>query len=201
MGKLSKREKVMLYVLAVFAIITALLFLLIMPGMQMKDELETQADEMEFNLAEMQAAISTDPIVKQQLDDNIKQIEELKKNFIPKSTSDDLDRYITGLLMDNGIMPQSLSILEVEKVEADKTDSTDETAQTQIDTVTYYTVQTVSTGQFASFKNLCQKVSDTQGVRIMQFVVNPTKAANVLESGENDFSMNIEFEVCQLDIE
>lgn len=163
MRQLSKREKALLYALAVIAIVAGMFMLVIVPARQRGDELDeeifnaqTEADSMRLLIAQVEGMRRD--IAGYQAD-----IELEKTHFLPAMNSDDLDQYITGMLQEHGLIAQSLAI------SADG-------GQTEADMVQTYRVDVVARGRISQFVALAETVKATGGVRIAAISLKQTTA-------------------------
>ncbi len=162
MSKLSKREKLLLYILLIVLLIMAGWFL-IKPAMEEAQELESSIEAAETEKSYVEQIIATRPTYAAAIDESEALVKELQNGFLPSMTNDDLDRYITGLLQKNGLLAESLLISA----------SADEAASLA---VTKLGVKVNATGELAQFVALVQQVSELQGIRI--------SGVTVRESGE-----------------
>ena len=136
--KLTKREKMLLYLLFCLVIITGILFFFILPAMSRNVELSGQIDGIEIQLQEMQ-------IMKDGLSDSLSSAADLEEKtnalyenlFTNDITDEALDVFVTQIALDAGISPQNLTINTPEfrgvGTYMGSTDTTDDTAAEQED--------------------------------------------------------------------
>lgn len=157
MTKLSGRERLLLYVLLIVLAVAAGWFL-IKPAMNESAELDDAILEAEMQKTTVEQAIAARPGYAESVADSRASIEELKKDFLPLMTNDDLDRYITGLLQRHGLVAESLLI----------SPSADEATSLA---VTKLHVQVTATGELEQLVALAQNLSGLKGIRIASLTV------------------------------
>lgn len=155
MKPLTKREKVLLYILAVAAIVAGMYMLLIRPAMERADELDAAILERQMELDDIKSALMTQRALRDEVDENLAGIAEERKGFLPVMTNNELDEYITGLLQTHGLIAISLSIVP----------GSDE--QTPADEIQRYQVETTARGAMPQFMLLLDTVRELDGVRIV----------------------------------
>lgn len=208
MTKLTKREKVLLYMLAVFGIVVVGVCLLITPALEKSDEINTMIDDAYLEKADIDSTIMIENGLREDIVQFNKDIDELRTSFLMPMTSDDLDRYITGLMMSSGLVSEALTIIEApliqqeEKDDQEQVEQDEQQEQVQLTAVKRFRVQTVARGQISSFVSLAEKVNQTDGIRLTNFSVSEISSSDVLlnQTG-TQFSMKIEFEVGQYAID
>lgn len=180
--KLTKRERVLVYIMIVVLVIFAG-WLLIQPAMETAMELKDQASQVELERSSHEQAIAMRPIYSDTIAQAEERIDTLGDRFLPLMTNDDLDRYITGLLQENGLVAESLRI----------TPAAEEAASASL---VKLSVKVMATGELEQFMALVQQLSGLNGIRLSRFTVlqraltdrsvpaTPTEAAAPDETGE-----------------
>ncbi len=110
-NKLTRREKVLLYILLCLAMTAVLILLLILPGITRNAELRDSLETTRVQRQELERQ-------KEKLEQNLETIEELEQHctelyqelFRSNVTLDRLDKYVTEIAMANDISPKSLLI-------------------------------------------------------------------------------------------
>ncbi len=133
--KLTKREKMLLYLLFCLVIITGILFFFVLPAVSRNVELSGQIDGTEIQLKEMQ-------IMKDGLSDSLSSVADLEEKtnalyenlFTNDITDEALDVFVTQIALDAGVSPQNLTINTPEfRGVSTYMDTTDDTAAEQED--------------------------------------------------------------------
>lgn len=169
MGKLSKREKILLYLLAVVAVVAGMVGLVINPLTEKSDRLDTDINSAIMTQSEMQALILSRSGIEEDIASYNARINEMESSFLKVMTNDDLDRYITGLLQSNGLIAASLAI------------TADETGN--VPGITQYLVKVTAGGQLSQFVALADQVAATAGIRISDLAVRSVGERELLADG------------------
>lgn len=101
--KLTKRDKVLLYFLAIFLIITGFTALLIIPSWNRADELSTNLEEAQSTRDRMDASIAMIPQYTNELEEKQKQRDQLIADLYPVMENQAVDKMITNLILDYGL--------------------------------------------------------------------------------------------------
>lgn len=107
---LSKREKVMLYVLLIVAIIAGGFYLLIRPTVDSYLAREDELAELEAQQMEMKMAIAQIDGLKRDIDEIGAELEQYWSRLAPPLYNDELDHQITGMLLEYQLLPVSLAM-------------------------------------------------------------------------------------------
>lgn len=153
MNKLSKREKGMLYLLAIVAIIAAAVLLVIQPQMDRGDQLDADIASRQTELTDMQNVVLQAQGLEDKIAETQKAIEEAEEAFLPKMSNDDLDKYITGLIQSKGLTAAELTMTESEE-------------QSLSEAVSVMKVDVVARGYASQFNALIDTVAQTKGIRL-----------------------------------
>ena len=157
MSKLAKREKILLYILAIVALAAAGWFL-IRPALEESVSLDQSISEAQTQKSVVEQVIASRLTYAEGITDANVRIDAVAESFLPAMTNDDLDRYITGLMQENGLVAESLQISA----------SADEASAPA---VTRLYVKVSATGALSQFTSLVQQLSTLTGIRISTFVV------------------------------
>lgn len=101
--KLTKRDKALLYFLAIFLIITGFTALLIIPSWNRSDELSTNLEEAQSTRDRMDASIAMIPQYTTELEEKQKQRDQLIADLYPVMENQAVDKMITNLILDYGL--------------------------------------------------------------------------------------------------
>lgn len=110
MKKLTKREKLLIYVLACFLIGFFGIYFVILPSFSSYQVVSDQASEAQFTKESMEMAIDSIPSTMQARDDATANLASLKTPFQPKLTNEGLDMLLTQLCLDYSLSPKVLAI-------------------------------------------------------------------------------------------
>ncbi|MDO5602264.1 MAG: type II secretion system protein GspM [Oscillospiraceae bacterium] len=113
--KLSKREKVMLYFLICFLILTGGLMGFIFPAMEAKSALEEEYNKAQTQYALMSGTTQQAETLNQRSKELEKALAEAMKNFYPEMNAEEIDRAATEVLLKNGVTPLTFNMSELKK--------------------------------------------------------------------------------------
>lgn len=85
---------------------------LLMPGIEHFQENCIQRDELTETAETMQAAIDGIPVLKQEIENSQKELEEVSSVYYEHMENHQVDELLTGLALKHGLFPVSLSITE-----------------------------------------------------------------------------------------
>ncbi len=83
---------------------------LLMPGIEHYQENIIQRDELTDTTERMQAAIDGIPVLKQEIENSQKELEEVSSVYYEQMENHQVDELLTGLALKHGLFPVSLSI-------------------------------------------------------------------------------------------
>lgn len=119
-NKLSKREKMLLVVMVVFAVVVGYTLLLLMPSMDKLTTARATGTELENRRFEMSSTIMSSEDMKTGRDNTRQTAEDRLDAFFEGRDSLSIDRLVTNLVMEHRLSPASLQILSLsESVEKD----------------------------------------------------------------------------------
>ncbi len=165
MKKLSKREQILLYLLAAVVIIAAGVMLLIEPQLEAADALTNDILAKQTQLSGMQQQIAQLEQLETAVNASRDDILALSEKFLPKMTNDALDRYITGLIQSKGLTALSLAMSE---------DTESDIASNAIKIVK---VEITASGYLAQFISLVETAGETDGLRISSCILEQDASA------------------------
>lgn len=96
---------------SVLMIVAALNFL-ILPGLNHHEDLVEQREEEQLKKEEMEDAIAAVPVLKEEIEAQKQQLQDLSKDYYALMENREVDTLVTGLVLDHGMFPVSLSIGE-----------------------------------------------------------------------------------------
>lgn len=114
---LTKREKVLLYILLCIIIVVGGFFYLIMPAMEKHTDLQAKKDTAEMELISTKASIPRYDDLDKEIKEASKELKAIKAKFYDNLKKEDVDKIITKLAMDHYLEPTSLSITDVSEEE------------------------------------------------------------------------------------
>lgn len=110
MKTLTKREKLLIYVLACFLIGFFGIYFVILPSYSSFQVARDQAAEAQFTKESMEMAIDSIPSTMQARDEAATNLASLKAPFQPELTNEGLDMLLTQLCLDYSLSPKVLAI-------------------------------------------------------------------------------------------
>ncbi|MBC8530110.1 type II secretion system protein M [Christensenellaceae bacterium NSJ-44] len=196
MAKLSKREKVLIYIMVTLLLVVGLVMLAIRPTLDAIDAADEVIGEQQVRQANMAQALTLVDGVKQTLDEDRARIRELEGRFLQPMSNDQLDTYLTGILTGQGLTAEALSIEMKdlnEEAQAQDAEKSEALAVRQ--------VRVVASGTMDDFVRLADQVQGLYGVRICDYNLQPRGGGNTLGAAEQtgQMTMNIGFEILMLD--
>lgn len=105
MTKLTKREKILIYILICFGLLMGGFYLVVFPSYQKYQTLGNQLTEAEFQQSAMAAAIEGVPLVMKTRDEANAKLSGLKKPYSAHLPNEGLDVLLTQLCLDYNLVP------------------------------------------------------------------------------------------------
>lgn len=128
--KLSSREKVLIYILAILLILCFGWLIVLQPQLTKNSTLKSEKDAYELQLSELQNTGTTQETVDiVKLNQQVKELSDLLYN---KMTKEDIDKLVTELATNHRIVPKTLSMSEITQTDlaSSTSDSTSESTDT-----------------------------------------------------------------------
>lgn len=122
----TKREKVLLYLLGIIIILSVGVCLMLKPAAAKHDEVNETLIEKQQEQQEMVLAISTLEATKDKIKETKANINDIRPKFNAILVNEDIDSLITGLVVDCGLKPVSLSISSENQTEDGTQAATDD---------------------------------------------------------------------------
>ncbi len=110
MNKLSRREKILIYVLACFLIGMFGLYFIVKPSLENYLAVSAQVEEAQFTQQSMAMAIDNIPATMQSRDEANSKLVELKTPFSAELPNEGVDKLLTQLCLGYSLAPRSLAI-------------------------------------------------------------------------------------------
>ncbi|HAN21667.1 MAG TPA: hypothetical protein DCP51_08360 [Clostridiales bacterium] len=183
MRNLTKREKVLLYILSLVIIFSSSMYFLIMPSMQNLDNLRIELDEAKLNKLDMSAKLNNLEYIQDRIIKTKEEINSHSSKFYPYMENNEIENLITDILIEHNMPPRSLSIDDSIKL----LDPSLDQSQTIAVYVTKTYVSTSVQGSFEDLKNLIGDIAELDSIRISAF----TTEGNM----EELITFSIDFEV------
>lgn len=124
----TKREKVLLYLLGIIIILSVGVCLMLKPAAAKHDEVNETLLEKQQEQQEMVLAISTLEATKDKIKETKANINDIRPKFNAILVNEDIDSLITGLVVDCGLKPVSLSISSENQTEDGAQAATDDSS-------------------------------------------------------------------------
>lgn len=122
----TKREKVLLYLLGIIIILSVGVCLMLKPAAAKHNEVNETLIEKQQEQQEMVLAISTLEATKDKIKETKANINDIRPKFNAILVNEDIDSLVTGLIVDCGLKPVSLSISSENQTEDDTQAATDD---------------------------------------------------------------------------
>lgn len=110
MADLSKREKLLLYILLCVAILAGGLYLLVLPAMDSRLEVKDQLSAKQSRREQVEQTISAIDSDKQSLQTIEQDIAAFREKFLSGPQEEDIDSLITYFMQSSGVRPQKLEM-------------------------------------------------------------------------------------------
>lgn len=111
MKKLTKREKILIYILSCFLILTAGIYFILLPSYNRYAEVKNQYDEAKYTQTTMEAAIQSISALETAKAEGVVKITEKQGLFSDRLTNEGLDKVLTPLCLSFQLSPKRLSVV------------------------------------------------------------------------------------------
>ena len=175
MNKLTKREKILLYILACVIIFAVGFYLFILPAAEHQTDIKAELESARFYKLEMSTKIEVNKELIKRIEKTKNEINDLSSDFYQYITNAEIDKIINKILNENSMSPNSLIITVPKTAEDDK-------GYIQI---RYVSVQI--SGNLTDLLNIFDYVSSQKAIRIAAFSMDSTEGETI--------SISLDFEV------
>jgi len=172
--KLSKREKILLYILACIVIFSGGLYLLILPAFEKQTELTTEIDSYRTIQNEMEIQIQLSDNIQEQIIKANDEITVLSSDLYTMMPNYDIDVIITSMLNKHNLNQSSLLI-------SDPT-----TSETNDNCIQSKYVNIQITGVISDVSEFINEIDDIQSIHIITFYMD------FVENDKINISMSLE---------
>lgn len=177
--KLSKREKVLLYILLLVVIIAGSIYLLLVPAMEKVTLAEEQVTSARIVMDEMKVTVMRADSVTEEIADHAAELLGYKDYFLPYLFNEEVDKRITSMLNRRGLTPVRMEIDAVTEAKVDPygTKPSEESAKTEENTAENSGITTVYTGGItvdvkgteAGFQAFLEDISRFPAIRVAEY--------------------------------
>lgn len=108
--KLSYRDKVIFIAVVVIAVLMIGFFFFVKAKISESQDIKNSLEQKQQEQAEINAKIETLPQLQKQLEDSIKEVDDMQENFVDEQQAYEADQYIYDLLVESGIEFRSISL-------------------------------------------------------------------------------------------
>ena len=115
MQTLTKREKILLYVLLCIVVFAGGLFWMLLPALEKHNTLKAEYDTAQLELQSAKASKIDYGDLDKQLKETSEELKNIKNKFYEEMNKEDVDNLITSMTIEHGLTPVSLSIAEVDQ--------------------------------------------------------------------------------------
>ncbi|MGV8906657.1 MAG: hypothetical protein ACOH15_08660 [Acetobacterium sp.] len=229
MKKLTKREKMLIYMLIIFGVLMAGFYLVVFPSYEKYQALGNELSEAQFQQTAMASAIENVPVVMTARDEGNVKLNGLKGPFSAHLPNQGLDSLITKLCMDYNLKPKVLTVsmnawesvptfveaplvYETNADQAVEGDNTQTTVETSTETTTGTTtvdsgstpawtgvVTMELTGAQFDFQRLVAAVDARADMIISAFDITPETSLSTGTTISDNTTINVTFTVYMVD--
>ncbi|MGN1416600.1 MAG: hypothetical protein ACI4XF_07145 [Oscillospiraceae bacterium] len=108
--KLSYRDKVIFIAVVVVAVLMIGFFFFVKPKISESQDVKNSLEQKEQEQAEVNAKIETLPQLQKQLDDSIKEVDDMQEDFVEEQETFQADQYIYELLAESGVQFRTVAL-------------------------------------------------------------------------------------------
>ena len=203
---LTKREKVLLYILLCIIIVVGGFFYLIMPAMEKHTDLQAKKDTAEMELISTKASIPRYDDLDKEIKEASKELKAIKAKFYDNQKKEDVDKIITKLAIDHYLEPTSLSITDVSEEEIlnykeslkaiekkDENKNEDGTKEKKKNILKVYNISLSVDGTVLNLQNMINDANKMKSLKVASVNYN-----SVVSKDEKSNSMMVTFKLFML---
>lgn len=181
--KFTKREKVLLYFLLCFVLIMGGLFVLVLPSMKAKDEVELEYQTAKSRLSSLQSTLIQYGDLDSAITDTENQIEEVKGKFYQPLPNEDVDKLLKEKLLLRNLTPLTMSIsdpapAELQTASTDTSGSTETNVNQPTANISVISVSMTFTGDSANLANFVDDIKALEATQIGSLTYDATNVDN-----------------------
>ncbi len=155
---LSKRERFLIWFLVYLIVISAYTFFFFLPGLSNLSDKDMERTDLETQKFIYEDKIESIPTLQSSYKDLMARHELNKNLLIDRLTNEELDRLLTGMSLQAGLVPTSLSMTAINREVTDENEIQDLLFDT--------TASLKATGDYTRLLNLIETVRNTSYLRI-----------------------------------
>ena len=203
---LTKREKVLLYILLCIIIVVGGFFYLIMPAMEKHTDLQAKKDTAEMELISTKASIPRYDDLDKEIKEASKELKAIKAKFYDNLKKEDVDKIITKLAIDHYLEPTSLIITDVSEEEIlnykeslkaiekkDENKNEDGTKEKKKNILKVYNISLSVDGTVLNLQNMINDANKMKSLKVASVNYN-----SVVSKDEKSNSMMVTFKLFML---
>lgn len=203
---LTKREKVLLYILLCIIIVVGGFFYLIMPAMEKHTDLQAKKDTAEMELISTKASIPRYDDLDKEIKEASKELKAIKAKFYDNLKKEDVDKIITKIAIDHYLEPTSLSITDVSEEEIlnykeslkaiekkDENKNEDGTKEKKKNILKVYNISLSVDGTVLNLQNMINDANKMKSLKVASVNYN-----SVVSKDEKSNSMMVTFKLFML---
>lgn len=181
--KFTKREKVLLYFLLCFVLIMGGLFVLVLPSMRAKDEVELEYQTAKSRLSSLQSTLIQYGDLDSAITDTENQIEEVKSKFYQPILNEDVDKLLKEKLLLRNLTPLTMAISEpvpaqLQTTSTDESGSVDATTNQPTANISVITVSMTFTGDSVNLANFVDDIKALEATQVGSLTYDATNVDN-----------------------
>lgn len=181
---LSKREKILIYIMIILIIICIGWFLLLQPQLTKHQDLSSQKQLLETQI-QANSIIPNNGDLTSQINSVTKEIETTKQGLYEILGKEDLDKLITGLAQQYKLVPKNLTIGDITK-----TKLTQYSKNSNSTTVYTSNIQQTCTGTLDQLNNLLDDVRANESMQV---------TSTSFEQGTGTYEFHISYTVYMIE--
>lgn len=190
MSKLSKREKILIYIMVWLAVVILGVVYLVMPAMEKHGDIKTEYKQMDAKVKQMRALIENRSFIESEIAELDSSLQMMDKYFYHVMDNEEIDKIITGTELKSGVVPYDLEIGigseagEGQQPEAPTAETPSGEAPTaegqqpealvpnneQVVTTTYIAIR--AEGSFEQITSFLSNAKKEKGIRVISFDFN-----------------------------
>lgn len=175
MSELTKRDKLLIYFLALALFIFALIYWVYLPAARNYSDYKAQYDSASARRTLIDDALSGVPSLQADVDSLAAQLEAAKAAFMPLGSQGQVDLYLTGLIQGFGLEPISMAVAPPAKRAfapfGGNANLDEQALLPDVDSPTgmVWTIDAVFTGSMGDFNRLADALTQERGLYLQSF--------------------------------
>ena len=188
---LSKREKRLIFIAAIFAILAVMVMLVILPLFNLYSDTTMEYNDLATRRAQMEVALMTEESIRAGYENELALFNHLRTIYSGDSFSSDIGRMLTQMVMRYDLAPISQNI----SPPTDFIPPSEDNGAEEYVVFSTMSVSMVVAGEYVNVKRLLDTIEDNQYIRVSEVTLRFSEDEYQNISTER---INIKFEVLML---